>query len=84
MITQFRKADFLVSIHSPRRSEGRPHSRGIEHDALCAVSIHSPRRSEGRRSTNSRDIKIVMRKFQSTPPAEARGDDSPDVGATTP
>ena len=39
-----------VSIHSPRRSEGRRerlnyHTAYAEHDA---VSIHSPRRSEGR------------------------------------
>ena len=37
-----------VSIHSPRRSEGRLESE-IDPIAAGDVSIHSPRRSEGRR-----------------------------------
>ena len=60
-----------VSIRSPRRSEGRYHHP--EHTSGClGVSIRSPRRSEGRcaawRCCNS------ARRFQSAPPAEARGD----------
>ena len=40
---------------------------------LCRVSIHSPRRSEGRRYSTFLDgVDITL--FQSTPPAEARGD----------
>ena len=40
--------------------------------ASIAVSIHSPRRSEGRLRT-TRPLNWILR-FQSTPPAEARGD----------
>ena len=44
--------------------------------AVRSVSIHSPRRSEGRlHSSPSEGIRIAL-KFQSTPPAEARGDDA--------
>ena len=38
------------------------------------VSIHSPRRSEGRRSINGASGSAGSFGFQSTPPAEARGD----------
>ena len=60
-----------VSIHSPRRSEGRPARDGLD-DIGFVVSIHSPRRSEGRQLTEAQ--KVEARMFQSTPPAEARGD----------
>ena len=96
-----------VSIHSPRRSEGRlsarhrilPHfpqvlryapemfqstppaeARGDSavapgrRVARVDVSIHSPRRSEGRHRTTARTMKLDKMRFQSTPPAEARGD----------
>ena len=42
-------------------------------DLSIEVSIHSPRRSEGRRPTVSEATSSPW--FQSTPPAEARGDD---------
>ena len=38
----------LVSIHSPRRSEGRLPYSASDSGWLHGVSIHSPRRSEGR------------------------------------
>ena len=60
-----------VSIHSPRRSEGRP-LPALRLARPGQVSIHSPRRSEGRQAlTRSRGRPRV---FQSTLPAEARGD----------
>ena len=62
---------FEVSIHSPRRSEGRPQSK-IAPLAVTEVSIHSPRRSEGRPGDRDRVSRVYG--FQSTPPAEARGD----------
>ena len=42
----------------------------------CEVSIHSPRRSEGRPTglRNATEKWSELTKFQSTPPAEARGD----------
>ncbi len=61
-----------VSIHSPRRSEGRRTSSTVSR-LMREVSIHSPRRSEGRRRLLWDDA--LMSTFQSTPPAEARGDD---------
>ena len=65
-----------VSIHSPRRSEGRrPVSGGRPY--IVGVSIHSPRRSEGRRATAAKDSQA--KEFQSTPPAEARGDRWPKL-----
>ncbi len=65
-----------VSIHSPRRSGGRPGLGGIE-QVLLIVSIHSPRRSGGRPATAKAKAKPA--KFQSTPPAEAEGDDRAHV-----
>ena len=42
---------------------------------LETVSIHSPRRSEGRQQVAiTRSWSMRLRMFQSTPPAEARGD----------
>ena len=61
----------LVSIHSPRRSEGR-HEFTLPKRPRLKVSIHSPRRSEGRRLSSVWLPKHFQ--FQSTPPAEARGD----------
>ncbi len=86
-----------VSIHSPRRSEGRQRVLRADGGVQLGVSIHSPRRSEGR--PGSRDQPRPRRPcfnplpppkrgetnwclsegpacwtFQSTPPAEARGD----------
>ena len=61
----------VVSIHSPRRSEGRP-ALAIRPEGYENVSIHSPRRSEGR--PWSAVGKVIPESFQSTPPAEARGD----------
>ena len=46
------------------------------------VSIHSPRRSEGRHDCGRR-VAAPSKRFQSTPPAEARGD-SPFLSATIP
>ena len=63
-----------VSIHSPRRSEGR-HRTLLESELDKMVSIHSPRRSEGRPVAGILVAKLF--KFQSTPPAEARGDRLP-------
>ena len=67
-----RERDIMVSIRSPRRSEGRYPSRPQIHILPAAVSIRSPRRSEGRYGPvgDSGD----SGKFQSAPPAEARGD----------
>ena len=84
-----------VSIHSPRRSEGRLGDR-LRAERRLRVSIHSPRRSEGRRRGPTDATRVPrfnplpppkrgetvttalgMRatpEFQSTPPAEARGD----------
>ena len=42
--------DRAVSIHSPRRSEGRLRGSSAP-DGDSGVSIHSPRRSEGRPKT---------------------------------
>ena len=78
----------LVSIHSPRRSEGRrPLATSRRVLGHTPVSIHSPRRSEGRRRVTSsasncfnplpppkRGETASIDVFQSTPPAEARGD----------
>ena len=87
-----------VSIHSPRRSEGRlprrkccttsrvgfnplpPPKRGETHglmgfEPVSKVSIHSPRRSEGRLQRQLGGD-VPTPRFQSTPPAEARGDSS--------
>ena len=64
-----------VSIHSPRRSEGRLALTAVSF-GRSRVSIHSPRRSEGRRVEKSRQDEARYT-FQSTPPAEARGDGSP-------
>ena len=56
----------------PKRGETCP----VRPDVLGrVVSIHSPRRSEGRQA--SRDLLLGGKKFQSTPPAEARGDAFP-------
>ncbi len=60
-----------VSIHSPRRSEGRLELQPLAEPSFF-VSIHSPRRSEGRRA-RLHPVRAVI-KFQSTPPAEVRGD----------
>ena len=91
-----------VSIHSPRRSEGRLcRLRQNERERVKIVSIHSPRRSEGRQDPRCERVASVFERsfnplpppkrgetgfyqtvlfdaqtyqFQSTPPAEARGD----------
>ena len=68
-----------VSIHSPRRSEGRRIDT-VTRGQFQAVSIHSPRRSEGRQERDHE--RPSNTKFQSTPPAEARGDLSGPVNAT--
>ena len=65
----------VVSIHSPRRSEGRLDPGATLRDFI-GVSIHSPRRSEGRRATVE-NVENFTQWFQSTPPAEARGDCRP-------
>ena len=62
----------IVSIHSPRRSEGRRTSTNPITMSV-KVSIHSPRRSEGR-PLGLRGCQRRASEFQSTPPAEARGD----------
>ena len=55
-----------VSIHSPRRSEGRP--PGTERKAhLRGVSIHSPRRSEGRPPLD-RSLSKRIASFNPLPP----------------
>ena len=86
-----------VSIHSPRRSEGRLLLAVHSGTTKRGVSIHSPRRSEGRRRSHGSPGKgdtgfnplpppkrgetcdvdsefVHLGQFQSTPPAEARGD----------
>ena len=64
-----RSARQAVSIHSPRRSEGRT-ARALVGLSLEEVFNHSPRRSEGRLA--SLRNAPALAKFQSTPPAEAR------------
>ena len=54
----------------PKRGET---AREGEQSPLRGVSIHSPRRSEGRLHRRL-GLRPKVRKFQSTPPAEARGD----------
>ena len=47
VLDQLLPAGLGVSIHSPRRSEGRP-ELDLHPNRRIEVSIHSPRRSEGR------------------------------------
>ena len=54
----------------PKRGETCPVDPPAIEDTK--VSIHSPRRSEGRPLVNS--MSVIPSVFQSTPPAEARGD----------
>ncbi len=67
-----------VSIHSPRRSEGRPRFHPHRR-AVATVSIHSPRRSEGRlaRSTAHANIR---RSFNPLPPPK-RGETGASLAA---
>ena len=62
---------FVVSIRSPRRSEGRS-AFAQWRSCGTSVSIRSPRRSEGRSPRKEFPMNDSM--FQSAPPAEARGD----------
>ena len=56
-----------VSIHSPRRSEGRPDECILPQRPGIDVSIHSPRRSEGRQLPAVR-LFIQERGFNPLPP----------------
>ena len=55
----------------PPPKRGETHAVGPAED-LVEVSIHSPRRSEGRLFVTEDTDNVTG--FQSTPPAEARGD----------
>ena len=63
-----------VSIHSPRRSEGRQLvSRTRSSRSTSFNPLPPPKRGETDRHRNGGQLK----EFQSTPPAEARGDVDP-------
>ena len=59
-----------VSIHSPRRSEGRPLLCGRSNSRRFASKLNGELGSHG---------SAKAYKFQSTPPAEARGDPEPSL-----
>ena len=58
----------------PKRGETRAHEG--TGTGTWEVSIHSPRRSEGRLCSPKTLMRRLRPTFQSTPPAEARGDKS--------
>ena len=62
---------FNVSIHSPRRSEGRPPCCLARAGNRGFNPLPPPKRGETPRPGDSPE---VIEQFQSTPPAEARGD----------
>ena len=65
-----------VSIHSPRRSEGRQARRRrlSKHRAESFNPLPPPKRGETLDGTMTRGKSQPLIQFQSTPPAEARGD----------
>ena len=60
-----------VSIHSPRRSEGRQHP-ACRHPPASEFQSTPP--AEARGDTRTPALPTGWKVFQSTPPAEARGD----------
>ena len=71
-----RRPSVEVSIHSPRRSEGRRDRRRHAVARRGAVSIHSPRRSEGRRPLLIRPTVLLEVSIHSPRRSEGRPGES--------
>ena len=70
----------IVSIHSPRRSEGRPEFRGT---MVSTNQFQSTPPAEARGDFLNGYDTNYPKMFQSTPPAEARGDPECGCGVVT-
>ena len=77
----FRPGIRVVSIHSPRRSEGRHRAADM---AERHEEFQSTPPAEARGDNQFKDAVRTVEQFQSTPPAEARGDGSEVVRVCLP